>query len=94
MEVVMITSYRSIGVAAAFAASLACAGPAVAGPIVIAGPLAVAASSKNALPLVETVAWRHHYRRHHYGYGGGALVAGAALGIIGLAMANGYTAPA
>ena len=79
------TSYRSIAIVAGFASALAAA-PASAAPPVTAGPLAVAAAQKLS-PAVETAAWRG-YRHHRHWGGSGAWVAGAALGIIGLALAN------
>lgn len=86
-----INFFRSTALVASLAASLGAVAPAMAGPIATAGPLGVGASEKTAAP-VETVAYRHHYHhyRHHYYNPAGAAVAGAALGIIGMAMANSF----
>ena len=76
----------------------ALAGVAVLG--LVATPAAIAApihTSKSIVTgagqpgLVAQVDWRphrHYYPRRHHGYGGQAAVAAAALGIVGLAIAN------
>jgi hypothetical protein len=79
------TLFRTTAMAAGFAVALAGA-PTVAAPLAGAAPVAEAV--QQASPVVEKAYWRHY--GHHYGYGSGALFAGAALGIIGLALAGAY----
>ena len=79
---------------------------AVAAPIALTSPSAAAAPlpgegsiataiHKQAAPPVEDVYWRRHYYHRHWG--GGALFAGAALGLLGGALAasanEGYCDP-
>jgi hypothetical protein len=80
--------------ALALAAALGLAMPTAAVALPASSPMTVAAAASGA-NAVTPVAWRHYYGWRHgrYGWGPGALFAGAALGIIGLGLANSYGYP-
>ena len=83
------TLFRATALAAGLAVALVGA-PAVSAPLAGAAPVAAAVQKADA--GFETVAWRHHYHRHH-GFGPGALFAGAALGLIGASIAGAFSGP-
>ena len=80
--------------ALALAASLALVAPTGAAALPASSPMSVAATA-GAHGFVTPAAWLHHrYWGHRgYGWGPGAAFAAAALGIIGLGLANSYGYP-
>ncbi|MGD0185775.1 MAG: hypothetical protein ABSC25_11075 [Roseiarcus sp.] len=86
---VLRPSMRALALAASFALAM----PTAASALPASSPMTVAATAGGS-HLVTPAAWRHYggWRgRGGYGWGpGGALFAGAALGILGLAVANSY----
>ena len=94
--------HSTMGKALALTAALAVAAPNMAHAIPAAGSSGLARSVETS-GYVAKAAWRHHgyyrgYRRHRYGHGGyydagGLAFAGAAMGILGLAIANSYAYP-
>ncbi len=76
--------------ALALAASLALVMPSAASAFPASSPMTVAATAGGS-HLVAPAAWRGRYWGHRrYGWGPGALFAGAAIGVLGLAIANSY----
>jgi len=75
--------------ALALAASLALVMPTAASAFPALSPMTVAATA-NGSHLVTPAAWHGRYWHRGYGWGPGALFAGAALGVLGLAIANSY----